>query len=51
MTKNNELTTKEKAESFDELVFSGRNKEYGAYYLRKKYNKYILIPFCSVLWL
>ena len=37
MTKNNEIKPQEKAESFDEIVFLGRNKEYGAYYLRKKY--------------
>ena len=45
MAKNNEIKTNEKAESFDELVFFGRNKEYGAYYLRKKYNRNILIAF------
>ncbi len=45
MAKNNEIKTNEKAESFDELVFLGRNKEYGAYYLRKKYNRNILIAF------
>jgi periplasmic protein TonB len=45
MTKNNEIKTTGKAESFDELVFIGRNKEYGAYYLRKKYNKYMMIAF------
>ncbi len=30
------------APSFDELVFENRNKEYGAYTLRKKYNKSLL---------
>jgi len=34
-----------KAESLDDIVFKGRNKEYGAYYIRKKYNKYILFAF------
>lgn len=32
-------------EGMDDIVFEGRNKEYGAYYLRKKYNKYILVAF------
>ena len=27
------------APSFDDLVFENRNKEYGAYFIRKKYNK------------
>ena len=45
MATNNEINTKEKAESFDEIVFVGRNKEYGAYYLRKRYNRSILIAF------
>ncbi len=45
MTKNNEIDIQERADSFDEIVFVGRNREYGAYYLRKKYNKYILIAF------
>ncbi len=41
-TKNNK---KVKAESLDDIVFEGRNKEYGAYYIRKKYNRFILIAF------
>jgi periplasmic protein TonB len=28
---------------FDEIVFSGRNKEYGAYVLRRKYNTNVII--------
>ena len=32
-----------KAPTFDEIVFEFRNKEYGAYILRKKYNKYMTI--------
>ncbi|MFA6923047.1 MAG: TonB family protein [Bacteroidales bacterium] len=32
---------KEKTESLDEIVFSNRYKEYGAYYLRKVYKKYV----------
>jgi periplasmic protein TonB len=31
---------KEKTETLDEIVFENRNKEYGAYYLRKAYKKY-----------
>ena len=32
-----------KAPTFDEIVFEFRNKEYGAYIIRKKYNKYMTI--------
>ena len=32
-----------KAPTFDEIIFEFRNKEYGAYVLRKKYNKYMTI--------
>ncbi|NMC37852.1 MAG: energy transducer TonB [Bacteroidales bacterium] len=32
-----------KAPSFDDIVFEKRNKEYGAYKLRKKYNRNVLI--------
>jgi protein TonB len=38
MTKN-----KISAPAFDEIVFEERNKEYGAYKLRKKYNRSVLI--------
>jgi len=31
----------------DELAFEGRNKAYGAYYLRKKYARYLFISFAS----
>jgi protein TonB len=34
---------KEKAPDFDEIVFESRNKEYGAYRLRKKYHRNLLI--------
>ena len=30
-------------ESLEDMVFKGRNKEYGAYVLRKKYQKYVTI--------
>ena len=33
----------EKAPAFDDIVFEDRNKEYGAYKLRKKYNRTVLI--------
>jgi len=32
-----------KAPGFDEIVFENRNKEYGAYWLRKKYNRNLMI--------
>jgi protein TonB len=31
--------------SFEEIVFSKRNKEYGAYYLRKRYKRYLIVAF------
>lgn len=31
--------------SFEEIVFSRRNKEYGAYYLRKRYKRYVIVAF------
>lgn len=31
--------------SFEEIVFSHRNKEYGAYYLRKKYKRFLMVAF------
>jgi periplasmic protein TonB len=31
--------------SFEEIVFSNRNKAYGAYFLRKKQKKYIILAF------
>lgn len=31
--------------SFEEIVFSNRNKEYGAYVLRKRQKKYVLVAF------
>ena len=31
--------------TFDDLVFEGRNKAYGSYWLRKKYARYLLIAF------
>ncbi len=34
---------KERIPAFDDIVFEDRNKEYGAYKLRKKYNRNVLI--------
>ncbi len=31
----------EKRTNIDEIIFENRNKEYGAYYLRTKYNRYV----------
>jgi protein TonB len=42
---NQKINKKAKVESLDEIVFQGRNKEYGAYLLRKRYNKYVIISF------
>ena len=32
----------EKIPQFDDIIFESRNKEYGAYVLRKKYNAVVL---------
>ncbi|MCX6333565.1 MAG: energy transducer TonB [Bacteroidia bacterium] len=37
------MASKEKAPTFNDIVFEIRNKEYGAYSLRKKYNRNVLI--------
>lgn len=34
-------------QGWEELLYEGRNKSYGSYLLRKKYNKYLLIGFLS----
>jgi protein TonB len=34
-----------KAVTLEEIVFENRNKAYGAYFLRRKYNKYVIISF------
>jgi len=34
---------RKRVESLEEMVFKTRNKDYGAYVLRKKYQKYTLI--------
>jgi protein TonB len=35
--------------NFDDLIFENRNKEYGAYDIRKKYNLVLLISLCSAI--
>jgi protein TonB len=35
-----------KAPAFDDIVFEGRNQEYGAYKLRKKYSRNVIISLC-----
>ena len=42
MATNNHLNVRK---DMDEIVFEGRNHDYGAFFLRKKYNKYITIAF------
>ena len=37
------MKNREKAPDFEDIIFEGRNKEYGAYALRRLYNKYISI--------
>lgn len=36
------MKNKQQIESFDDIVFKNRNKEYGAYYLRKRYYRSLL---------
>jgi protein TonB len=45
------MKVKENIPGFDDLIFESRNKEYGAYQLRKKYNSVLLagIIFASVI--
>ena len=33
--------------TLDDIAFEGRNKDYGVYYLCKKYRKYLLISICT----
>jgi periplasmic protein TonB len=40
---------KQYVESLEEIVFKNRNKEYGAYVLRKKYRKYVTISLIIAL--
>jgi periplasmic protein TonB len=35
--------------SWDEIVFRDRNRNYGAYYLRRKYNKSVILSFLGAL--
>jgi periplasmic protein TonB len=46
MTENSkETSNQDRFESFDDIVFSERNREYGAYYLRKRYKRFAIIAF------
>jgi len=42
---------KRHVESLEELVFKSRNREYGAYLLRKKYRKYVTISLALALFI
>lgn len=42
---NNYISKQDRYESMDEIVFKSRNKEYGAFYLRKKYKKFAFVAF------
>ncbi len=42
---NTEIDEQNGYESFNEIVFKHRNKEYGAFYLRKQYKKFAIISF------
>jgi len=42
MTTNNLFQT---GVTFDDIVFTNRNHDYGAYFLRKRYNTYLLVAF------
>ena len=39
------------APAFDDIVFETRNKEYGAYKLRKKYNRTVIVALLADLML
>ena len=42
----------QRVESIEEMVFKNRNKTYGAYMLRKKYKKYIIISLiCAIIFM
>jgi protein TonB len=41
----NQIPAFDKAIHLDEVIFTGRNQAYGAFYLRKKYNKHMIIAF------
>ena len=40
-----------KTASFDEIVFRDRNKNYGAYELRKRYDRTVIISFLVALFI
>jgi periplasmic protein TonB len=45
MSTNENKTAGVKYGSMEEIVFAKRNKEYGAYDIRKKYSKYVILSF------
>jgi protein TonB len=45
MENNSNTIRYDKYITMDEIVFEGRNKEYGAYYLRKRYRRFLAIAF------
>jgi hypothetical protein len=51
MSTNENKNAAVRYESMEEIVFAKRNKEYGAYDLRKKYAKYMLLSFLIALFI
>jgi protein TonB len=45
MENNSNIIRHDEYMTMDDIVFEGRNKEYGAYYLRKKYSRFLTIAF------
>jgi periplasmic protein TonB len=49
MKTSNKAVAKTMAVSLDEVIFSNRNQNYGAFYLRKKYTKHLFIAMLLVV--
>jgi periplasmic protein TonB len=49
--KTNKAIQPSVAITLDDIIFSNRNQAYGAYYLRKKYNKHLLLALLLVLFM
>ncbi|OFY59492.1 MAG: hypothetical protein A2Y87_08430 [Bacteroidetes bacterium RBG_13_46_8] len=45
MENNSNTVRSDQYMTMDEIVFEGRNKEYGAFYLRKRYRRFLIIAF------
>lgn len=43
------MNTKEKKTTLDDIIFEQRNKDYGAYFLRKNYKKHVIFALCFTL--